>query len=109
MSPDLEAPNSGSMLTPLEYTRYLKNSGRVTGEISHYTALDQYYAERGYPPVPENAPLVLRAAGGLSELPATRQRRLSPVYALFPGNHRRHCGLSRTPEPGNAFRDRKVF
>jgi len=57
------------MLTPLEYTRYLKNSGRVTGEISHYTALDQYYAERGYPPVPENAPLVLRAAGGYLNSP----------------------------------------
>ena len=64
MSRDLEVPDYGSFLTPLEYVRYLKDSGLVSEEESYYTRTDQYYADLGRPVNPEEAPPLVRLSGG---------------------------------------------
>ena len=64
MRRDLEAPDYGSFLTPLEYVRYLKDSGLVYEEESYYIRTDQYYAELGYPVTPEDAPPLIKLSGG---------------------------------------------
>ena len=53
MSRDLEVPDYCNFLTPLEYVRYLKDSGLVYEEESYYTRTDQYYADQGHPVNPE--------------------------------------------------------